>query len=365
MICKAQVCKVAEQFGNDTNDQSSNENQAKPLTQSEMEAIEARMMLRNWHLTERCAFYGLDQAGNDSLHKPNPWEFLINKKYHLVWCNVFKAASTSWMYNFNLLAGYSPQFLKKSQVVPLTLARKKYPRPSVAQLSEALNTSISFLIVRHPFERLLSAYNDKLKYALPHTFHQKLGNMIVRKYRKAVNFERADNAFHPLMNSVHSKNQHSKQRKLGSRWPTFPEFVDFLLFEAKANTYLDMHWTPVTNFCTPCQVKFDVIAKFETFEDDQKYLIEKAGLGSIIKPEHKNTGKGKNTNELLMSHYAELTKSQVKGLYQVFKYDFELFDYSPDEFIKIAREDDPSSVKSNSVEYVQLNIDKAKVLPFS
>lgn len=73
--------------------------------------------------------------GNDTLHKPNPWEFLISKTHHLVWCNVFKAASTSWMYNFNLLAGYSPQFLKKSQVVPLTLARKKYPRPSVAQVS--------------------------------------------------------------------------------------------------------------------------------------------------------------------------------------------------------------------------------------
>lgn len=125
-----------------------------------MEAIESRMMLRNWHLTERCAMYGLDQTGksshnprklsftliwfslvkgNDTLHKPNPWEFLISKRHHLVWCNVFKAASTSWMYNFNLLAGYSPQFLKKSQVVPLTLARKKYPRPSVAQVSWRLD----------------------------------------------------------------------------------------------------------------------------------------------------------------------------------------------------------------------------------
>lgn len=73
-------------------------------------------------------------TGNDTLHRPNPWEFLINNKYHLVWCNVFKAASTSWMYNFNLLAGYSPQYLKKSNIVPLTLARRKYPRPSVAQV---------------------------------------------------------------------------------------------------------------------------------------------------------------------------------------------------------------------------------------
>lgn len=165
------------------------------------------------------------------------------------------------------------------------------------------------------------------------------------------------------MNSVHSLQQ-SKQRKLGSRWPTFPEFVNFLLFEATHSASLDMHWTPITTFCTPCQVKFDVILKFDTLEEDQIYLIEKAGLGNVIKPEHKNSGKGKNTNEHLMNQYAQLTKSQVLGLYQIFKYDFELFDYSPDDFIRGALDDNPNASKENG-EYVELNIDKTKVVPFS
>lgn len=125
-----------------------------------------------------------------------------------------------------------------------------------------------------------------------------------------------------------------------------------------------MHWTPITNFCTPCQVKFDVIAKFETLDEDQRYLIEKAGLGTAIRPEHKNSGKGKNTNELLMSHYAQLSKSQVKGLHQVFKYDFELFDYSPSEFFKVAQEDGPTE-KPVPDPVIGLNIDRAKLLPFS
>lgn len=51
------------QLGNEINNQTASDHQTKPLTQSEMEAIEARMMQRNWHLTERCAFYGLDQTG--------------------------------------------------------------------------------------------------------------------------------------------------------------------------------------------------------------------------------------------------------------------------------------------------------------
>lgn len=125
-------------------------------------------------------------TGNDSLHKPNPWEFLVNRQHHLIWCNVFKAASTSWMYNFNILAGYSPTFLRKTNMVPLTLARRKYPRVTMRELELAMNDSITFLIVRHPFERLLSAYRDKLMFALPHSLHDKLGAKIVRKYRKVV-----------------------------------------------------------------------------------------------------------------------------------------------------------------------------------
>lgn len=105
-----------------------------------------------------------------------------------------------------------------------------------------------------------------------------------------------------------------------------------------------MHWTPITHFCTPCQVRFDVIAKFETLDEDQKYLIEKAGLGHLIKPQWKNSGKGKNTQELLMKYYAQLTKYQINGLYEMFRYDFELFNYSPDEYVKVGLDKDPDEV---------------------
>ncbi|XP_055608775.1 carbohydrate sulfotransferase 11 [Uranotaenia lowii] len=281
----------------------------------DMEYMRHRMENRVGRLNEKCSEYRLNEQRSNN--GPKAWEYLINRDYHLVWCNVFKAASTSWMYNFNLLAGYSPEFLKKTKDVPLQLARQKYPRPSVEALREAINGSISFIIVRHPFERLVSAYKDKIQYALPNSHHQKLGVRIVQKYRKT-----------PV------KNPEGGRR--GQSWyPTFAEFVNYLLDEVHhPHTEIDMHWVPVTNFCTPCFFHYDVIAKFETLDEDQNYLIAVAQLGAIIKAQWRNAGKGAHTNDVVMKLFSELSNDQVRQLYEYYRYDFELFGYGLDEYWK-------------------------------
>lgn len=153
------------------------------LGAAQLERIGRHMDARRALLDAKCREHGLDRPGNDSLHRPNAWEFLVNRQHHLIWCNVFKAASSSWMYNFNILAGYSAQYLRKTNVVSLSLARRKYARVTFAELQRAQNDSLTFLIVRHPFERLLSAYRDKFMFAVPHSLHDRLGAQIIKKYR--------------------------------------------------------------------------------------------------------------------------------------------------------------------------------------
>ncbi|XP_052893559.1 carbohydrate sulfotransferase 11 [Anopheles moucheti] len=277
----------------------------------DMDYMKQRMEHRVERLQKKCTEYRLNESKHN--YKPKAWEYLIQHEYHLVWCNVFKAASTSWMYNFNLMAGYSPQFLRKTKDVPLQLARQKYPRPSVEKLQEAINESISFIIVRHPFERLVSAYKDKIQYALPNSHHHKLGNRIIQKYRKTVN---------------------GKPSSL-LKYPTFSEFVNYLLDEIKHPHFeIDMHWVPVTHFCTPCFFHYDVIAKFETLEEDQNYLISIGHLDSVIKPQWKNAGKGAHTNDMLMKFFSELDAAQIRGLYDYYRFDFELFGYSANGYFK-------------------------------
>jgi len=135
-----------------------------------------------------------------------------------------------------------------------------------------------------------------------------------------------------------------------TKWPTFSEFVSFILDEDKMKHLLDMHWTPITKFCTPCQVKFDIVVKFETLDEDQRYLIKKANLNNVIKPEWKNNGKGRNTQDLVSKYYSQLTREQLYGIYQLFRYDLELFDYSSDEYFKLElATNEPSSEYKDKV----------------
>ncbi|XP_017863415.1 PREDICTED: carbohydrate sulfotransferase 11 isoform X1 [Drosophila arizonae] len=297
------------------------------LSPEEMQAMSVRMEARLNRLKEKCSEFGLDVVGPDAWHTPNTWEFLVNKKYHIIWCNVFKAASSSWMFNFNVLAGYTPNYLLKTKKILLNLARERYPRVTLQELREAQNDSTTFIIARNPFERLLSAYRDKIVFALPYSFHDKLGRSIVRTYRKK-----------PKLIS----------RAGNTKYPSFPEFVHWLLDQIKRGNYIDMHFVSATSFCTPCLIRFDMILKFESLAEDQLYLIEKTGLQRVIAPVWRNMGKGgRKTQELQQQFYSQLTKQEMLELYNYYQYDFDLFDYDIKEYLKYARADEEAGAAAS------------------
>ena len=65
-------------------------------------------------------------------------------------------------------------------------------------------TEISFIIVRHPFERLVSAYRDKLerkhaKNYLTDFYYTSYGRKIVQKYRKRALLKFGDEFFRYLI----------------------------------------------------------------------------------------------------------------------------------------------------------------------
>jgi hypothetical protein len=71
---------------------------------------------------------------------------------------------------FNKLRNYPARV----QLTPVARARNFYPRPSLENLLRAMETSLSFIVARNPFERLVSAYRDKIVNAFPGSEHDLL-----------------------------------------------------------------------------------------------------------------------------------------------------------------------------------------------
>lgn len=140
---------------------------------------------------------------------------------------------------------------------PLELARQRFPRPYLQDLHDSLPSSLSFLFVRDPFERIVSGYRNKLEGG-KNAYYKWLANRIVKRFRK-----------HP-------------QAAGKPKGPTFNEFVQYLIEQNANHKPFNEHWAPIYNFCTPCSINFTIIGKVETFNRDSEYIIRQAGLESLL-----------------------------------------------------------------------------------
>ncbi|XP_018023525.1 carbohydrate sulfotransferase 10 [Hyalella azteca] len=222
----------------------------------------------------------------------NHKEFLINREFKIVWCSIFKSASSSWFAYFLTLAGKNPNVRKNSEV---ELARKTaYPRPSMQDLQEVLNdpSYTSFVILREPFQRILSSYLDKIAGKEERYYH-----------------------------SVRCKMTKQKRRTSKPCFPTFPQYVDYILEQYAAGKMLDEHWQPYTLFCSLCQVNFTYVLAFENIAEEQNFLLNHVeGLQNYpLKHEHSSEH---NYSAQVREHYSQLSRAQLDGLVDIYKDDF-------------------------------------------
>ena len=123
------------------------------------------------------------------------WQNLICSKEHkLSFCPVYKAASTFILKKFLLIAPsqkWDKDSVKHLETQANTLARKEYGYlDSWDAYPEFTSNGTSIIFVRHPFERILSAFKDKLEDPsvkggkFNEYYYNKYGRRIVMHYRK-------------------------------------------------------------------------------------------------------------------------------------------------------------------------------------
>lgn len=240
---------------------------------------------------------------------------MLDRQHGLTYCRQAKVGTSTWLKHFLSMSPYAklgiegPEKLHK--VVPPLF---EFPERDLRELGDLVEQSdapsaiqsfaskrnlLSFSFVRHPFDRLVSAYTDKVLdaakgYAIP-----------------------------------------------GLRGKTFPEFVDYVLenFEVKRcdlNPFcaIDVHWRPQYMRCLYCDIPYDVVGKVETFTEDVRFIVAVKNLTHLI-PDSvaslKSHASSKDSKSV--KFFSQLSSDQIQKLYRMYEPDFLLFDYDPNEYM--------------------------------
>lgn len=274
----------------------------------------------------------MQHAGHAVLKPMNPYfatkfwpaSLTLAEKEGLGWCRIGKVGTTAWSALFLLLRDVP---LKQIQIAVANLTahdllKQTYPsRPSERMhmvKGEHGKEYFTFLVVRHPFVRLVSAYRDKLETLTEYNVRYHMKDAPRMTSRRVFNSSVADS-------------------------PTFPEFAEYLI--RTPPNLMDKHWAPYTKVCLPCNLTYSAILKLETLEEDADWLFNKLELehlredwdkvASVNKAEAEGSrvhggpgGKGGLASEQMSEKYfSQLTKSTVVRLYNKFRVDFKMFDY--------------------------------------
>jgi len=271
---------------------------------------------------------------------------IVLPREDIVWCPVFKAASSSWLNNL-LALSYLPReeqerTRERNPKAPLKLVKPiSRPIPTASSYQEYLrsrrnkNTAPkSFLIVRHPFTRLVSAYRDKMEKVGINSvdlgyYYKRHGKAMVAKYRREAR-RRFGEDFFSADNNFGSPVKNSRGKRVEGL-PVFWEFVQYV----KRSPMADEHWAPVYSYCSPCTLKYETIVHFEHLHDcnESDFLAETIAPLNHTLPESEerrnvHQPEGMTEDELTALYFEQLDEQDVKDLYRVYEKDFLLFGYS-------------------------------------
>eukprot|EP00057_Strongylocentrotus_purpuratus_P029916 XP_780212.2 PREDICTED: carbohydrate sulfotransferase 11 [Strongylocentrotus purpuratus] len=282
------------------------------------------------YLQRECTTH-MDSPRDPSLDPPS--ELIVNEKYSIIYCNVPKVGCTNWKNVFLKIGGIDDIRIKAIQRLPTNTRGRIYldyfhKYSNVSHRQFMLQKFTKFMFARHPFTRVLSAFRDKLAPNISYIFRienkqrhdvnwiERYGLPIIAKYRGA----EAAAAIKANLKTKYDL--------------TFSEFVNYLI-ETNPLSF-DKHWNPISAMCRPCDVKYNIIGKYETLDDDAEYILRSAKVDPSVKYPQASDKSATNSSSLdiLRQYYSEITREQLKKLYEVYKKDFELFDYSLETFYK-------------------------------
>jgi hypothetical protein len=231
---------------------------------------------------------------HDSVFGHDLHYFLVFRSRKVIYCFIPKVASSQWQRELSPLKEEDKKMYPNIKI-NLKNRLNHFSRQEVQQM---LKNYFTFLFVRDPMERVLSAYKSKFlkenKY-----FHRRYGRDIIKRCRH---------------------NATPQALKTGSD-VTFPEFTKYLVETRR----FDEHWTPFDKLCHPCAVNYDFIGRYEDLGEDAPYLVKKAGIdGRVSFPPFRAS----NTTADMLHYYSQISKTKISQIARLYESDYEMFGFS-------------------------------------
>ncbi|NXL93605.1 CHST9 sulfotransferase, partial [Alectura lathami] len=229
-------------------------------------------------------------------------QIFVEHKHKFIYCEVPKVGCSNWKRIIVILqTGLNVQAseIEQDNIHQTSLIKRLAAYPPTTQ-EELLNNYTKVMFTRHPLERLVSAYRDKLLHSEPY-YSTTVANEIKAMFRK---------------------NRNSSEKV------SFQEFVSFII--AKPPNSLDIHWKPMFLLCDACNIHYDILGKYETLGLDSVHVLKAIGAPEGLEyPSFKQYGSESRTNgDITLEYLRQLSSEQIEKIKKLYAMDFLLFNYT-------------------------------------
>ena len=179
---------------------------------------------------------------------------------------------------------------------------------------------LSFVMVRHPLDRLVSAYYDKIVGQSSKTNFKKIVTQIKDKCKVFRQIHGMSDSFAFLFLDGVSEFDNVSPKV----------FIKFVIDEGQTLDWhhINEHWRPQIANCPFCHFEYSVYGKYETSEEDTAFILLRSNLTHLKKVGKVNKVESHLTpKERMRAFWSAVPVRYLADLKKMFYYDFLLFEY--------------------------------------